>query len=315
MTDDIFRGTALLVLAGCAIAAFALGLVVGLIKAEGRRALGRAFEAMVLCFAGGLLARLFIGALLSTAADVAEVGLLIGWGFFFWPGVIDTLAWPFGAQLLTGSSTLLWIATGLGAFTGMMDGLWRIHRWKGAGVLTFLLDVTWGLGGIANGALLHLVNFAWAGHADEPRTAAHRYRSGFRFKSGFAFTQGAVMSNNTDGPGTALYNHERVHIWQNRTFGPLFTLTYLGWMAIMFLPGVIVGAATGAGLGKGIEQYCYFNNPWEAWAYRVGHHHGGGARTSWGGLIWSDGLVLAASILFFGAVLGLIALTVSTVWI
>lgn len=315
MVEAMFDSTALLFLAGFAAAAFVIGLVVGLVKSEGAGALWRALEAGLLCFAGGLLARAFISALLETAADVSGAGLLIGWGFFFWPGLIDTFAWPFGAQPLTSPGTLLWIATGVGAFTGLMDGLWRIHKWKGAGIITFFLDVTWGLGGTANGALLHLVNFAWAGHADEPRTAAHRYRSGFRFKRGFAVTLGSVMSNTTHGPGTALYNHERVHAWQNRTFGPLFTITYLGWMAVMFLPGVIAGAATGVGVGKGIEQYCYFNNPWEAWAYRVGHHRGGGARTSWGRLIWSDGLVLAASILFFAAVLGLLALTVATVWV
>jgi hypothetical protein len=194
----------------------------------------------------------------------------------------------------------------------MIDGLWRIHRWKGIGTLAFLLDVTWGLAGTTNACLLHFFNLAWAGHADEPRRGAHRYRRGFAFKKGFALTQGAVMSNTDSGPGSALYAHERVHVWQNRTFGPLYTLTYLGWMLLMFIPGIIAGIVARAGVGTGIERYCYFNNPWEAWAYRTGHRHGASPRVNWGTLIWSDRLVLIVSLVFFATIIGLIMFTLST---
>lgn len=315
MIASIFNSIALIFFAGATVAAFVLGGLVGWAKAEGAGALWRALESALLCLAGGLLARTSVSALLYAAAHASNAGLIIGWGFFFWPGVVDTVAALFGEQLLTAPEALLWMASGVGAFTGMMNGLWRIHRWKGIGVLAFLLDVTWGLAGSTNACLLHLVNFAWAGHPDEPRTGAHHYKSGFRFKAGFAVTLGPVMSNNGHGPGTALYAHEHVHVWQNRAFGPFFTLTYLGWIVLFFIPGLIAGRATGDGAWKGVEQLCYFNNPWEAWAYRTGYHHGGGARTSWGRLVWNDGIVLVFSLIYFGGVIGLSGLIVSAVWL
>ena len=51
-------------------------------------------------------------------------------------------------------------------------------------------------------------------------------------KAGFAVTLGSVMSNVPMHAGELL-RHERQHVLQNRLFGPLYTLTYLGWMALM----------------------------------------------------------------------------------
>jgi hypothetical protein len=294
-----------------AIAGAVIGLIIGLTQSAGSRSWLRALEAGLLALIGGLLARTFIYILLAALPQSPGTGLLIGWAFFLWPGVVDTFAAMAGEQVLTTPNRLLWIATGVGCLAGMMDGIWRIHRWKGLGVLTFGLDLTWGLAGTTNGCLIHLVNFAWAKHQPETRCGTHRYRSGFRFKGGFAFTQGAVMSNNAQGPGTPLYAHERVHVWQNRTFGPLFTLTYLGWMVLLFIPGIIGGAAKGTGVGTGIERLCYFNNPWEAWAYRVGHNHGAHPRSAWGDLIWSDGVVLVASIIYIAGIGGVAVLLIA----
>lgn len=312
MIGQIFDGFALLFLGLLALAAFIVASIVGAVKREGVKALLRGLEAALLAFLGGLLARSFIGLLLAAADESPAAGLALGWGFFLWPGAVDTVAALFGEQVLTTSAALLWLATVVGGLTGLMDGLWRIHRWAGLGVLSFLLDVTWGLAGSFNGCLLQLVNFAWARHADEPRKDAHRYQSGFRFKTDYAFTQGAVMSNmGNHRPGSGLFAHERTHVWQNRVFGPLFTLTYLGWMVLMFLPGLIVGAAKGVGAGSGIEQWCYYNNPWEAWAYRVG----AGPRSRFGTLVWSDLLVLVVSIPFFIGALAAAVATFATVWL
>jgi hypothetical protein len=240
-------------------------------------------------------------------------GLALGWFFFLWPGAVDIFAKLGGAQPLTAPGPLLWIAAAVGASAGMMDGLWKIHKWRGPGVLTFLVDMTWGLAGTTNGILFHLVNFIWAGHTDDSCRGAHCYRSGFRFKSGFAVTQGSVMSNMGSGTSTSsgLFRHENTHVLQNRIFGPLFTLTYLGWMAILFIPGLIAGAVKqNASVGAGIERFCYYNNPWEAWAYRVG----AGPRPTSQPLVWSDLVVLLVSIPFIAGVVALMVLIVVKAW-
>jgi hypothetical protein len=301
--ERIFDPGILLFLFVFTAAAFVLGLIVGGIKRDDTGViLKRGGEAAILALLGGFIAHLFISVLLATGQDSPETGLLIGWGFFLWPGAVDTIAGLFGARVLTTPEALLWIAAGVGAFTGMMDGIWRIHDWTGTGVPKFVLDVTWGLAGSTNGVLFHLVNFIWARHADEPRHGAHRYESGFRFKSHFAVTQGAVMSNmGSNSPGSGLFAHEGTHVFQNRIFGPFFTLTYLGWMVIFFIPALIAGAI-GKQVGTAIEKWCYFNNPWEVWAYRVG----AGPRSRFGGdYLWSDGAVLGASIPFYVIVAGL----------
>jgi hypothetical protein len=308
MLARVFGWPALLFLLVVALAAFA----VGAIKSRDAK---RGLEAGLLALFGGFLARTFVSILLSLGNDSPGTAMAIGWGFFLWPGAIDSIAAIFGARLLTTPASLLWIAAAVGSVVGMTDGVWAIRPWRGVGVLSFLLDTTWGLAGSANGSLLHLVNTAWAGHASDPRPDAHRYSSGFRFKHGFAFTQGSVMSNmGTNGPGTALFVHEKTHVWQNRAFGPFFALTYLGWMVLMFVPGLIVGLATRKGAGAGIEQWCYFNNPWEAWAYKVGQKHGAGARTAYGSLVWQDSIVLVASIPFTGFVIAVFLPIILSVW-
>jgi hypothetical protein len=312
MIGQIFSGWAFLFLGVLALAAFHLGSFVGSIKGEGGRSLLRGLEAGLLAFIGGFLARSLVCLLLGGKEGPSGAGLAVGWFFFLWPGVVDSVAKLASAQPLTAPGPLLWIAAAVGALAGMMDGLWKVHRWRGLGVLTFLLDMTWGLANTTNGILFHLVNFVWAGHADEPRSGAHRYRSGFRFKSGFAVTQGSVMSNmGQQGPSSGLFAHENTHVWQNRIFGPIFTLSYLGWMVVFFLPGLIAGAVSGVGVGAGIEQWCYYNNPWETWAYRVG---AGPRHPNRGPLVWSDLVVLLVSIPFMAGVVALMVLAVVKAW-
>jgi hypothetical protein len=190
---------------------------------------------------------------------------------------------------------------------------------EGLGWLSSLLDVTWGLAGENYGALLHLINIGWGKHAKETRTGAHRYESGFRLKNAeanttsFAFTQGSVMSNLPYPPTDGLFKHERTHVWQNRAFGPFFSLTYIGWLLLLLIPGVIAGAssktATGqsVGIGKGVERWCYFNCPWEAWAYAVQQQD----RKYFGPeLIWSATPVIITAIFVCG---GLAALGIALI--
>jgi hypothetical protein len=303
-----FQSLIFLVIAG--VVGFLLALIVGhaaLGDSAGDAAL-RGLEAAILAVLGGLFARMFIALLLSAAKDLAGAQMAVGWGFFLFPGAVDMIAKLATRHVITTPEFLLTLAMVVGAFTGMMNGLWQIHNWKGLGWLAFPLDVTWGLAGATTGALLHVINFAWAGHAGETRYDAHRYNSGMRFKGTFALTQGPVMSNLPDAPGVPLYHHERTHVWQNRCFGPLFTLTYLGWMVLWFVPGAIAAIVTKD--AEAMQSWCYYNNPWETWAYLVG----AGPRTGRHALIWGDLVILGVSIPFFIGIISLFIWIATKVW-
>ena len=127
------------------------------------------------------------------------------------------------------------------------------------------------------------------------------------------------MSNLQDGPGQDLYRHEKTHVWQNRAFGPLCTLTYVGWMVVWVIPAVIAGVILKgvSGLGAGPNNWCYFNNPWETWAYAVQ----GVPRTDIDGvddddrkMIWPSKYVIAWSIPYFALATVLAILVVVLVW-
>ncbi|MGH9879963.1 MAG: hypothetical protein ACRD6N_00905 [Pyrinomonadaceae bacterium] len=311
----VFTWPALIFLFVAGVVAFGLGAGIGAASLGDNQAGAslRGLEALLLAVIGGLLARLFVALLLSWGGDSPAAHIAVGWGFFIVPGAVDTIAWLATGEVATSADFLVWMATAVGAFTGLMNGFWRIHDWKGVGWLAFPLDVTWGLAGATTGSLLHLINFAWAGHADETRYDAHRYLSGARLKSNptpFALTQGPVMSSLRDGPGIPLYHHERTHVWQNRVFGPLFSLSYLGWMALWVIPAAIAAIVTKD--KEAFDSWCYFNNPWETWAYLVG----AGPRTGPGRpkLVWGDLVILLLSIPFFGGFISLFIWIVLQVW-
>jgi hypothetical protein len=318
MIERFFPRQVLIFLGIFAGAAFLIGLLGAILRDDSAGSvILSAFEASMLAFTGGLLARSFISFLLWTGRDSDNVGLVLGWGFFLWPGAFDTIARLFGKQYLTRPAILVWIATAVGAFTGMMDGMWQTHDWGGTGLPAYVLDETWGLAGSTNGDLLHLVNFSWGNHVvGETRTDAQRYQSGFAIKPGFAFTQGAVMSGNQSPAGSSLFAHENTHVWQNRVFGPFYTLTYIGWMALLLIPGLIYGAVSSAGVGTGIQSWCYYNNPWETWGYAVGTSMGGLPRTdpSRGAGIWPDTAVWIVAFFFFALALLLAGWIVYRTW-
>ncbi|MCC6802642.1 MAG: hypothetical protein IT319_07140 [Anaerolineae bacterium] len=297
-----------------AVIAFIIRLIFGTVaKNEGGEAFKPALETAAITFLGGFIARMFISIVLASANDSTEISLVAGWGFFFPIGVIDTIIYLIVQHpILTKPDVLLWIAAVVGGFSGMMSGIWRSYDWDGLGVPSFLLDSTWGLSGTFNACLLHLINFAWGDHADDPahrdrRRNNHRYKSGFRIKGTFAFTQGAVMSNLTRDSADDLWHHENTHVWQNRGFGPLFTLTYVGWMVILFIPSLIVAGITRSNLGDTIMALCYYDNPWEVWAYKIG-----GWRNPF--MAWSDPVVIVASVIFYGAVFVIIGLVLSGIY-
>jgi hypothetical protein len=315
MIQRIFEVQGLLTIGGIALLGLIVGMLFPLFKPENfGSGLTRGIESMLLAIAGGLLARTFISVTLGLAGDSAGARLAVGWAFFLWPGAIDTIPTLNGDPLFT-ASVYIMLASVVGSLVGMMDGLWRTVQWSGFGIFAFPADVTWGLAGSTNGCLFHAFDLIFTSHAygpGEERGGAHRYLGGFRFKSIYAVTQGSVMSNMriaySSGatvdyhPATPLWRHERIHVMQNRVFGPLFTLTYLGWMPLWLLAGIIAGAQSARySIEDGVMWATYYNNPWEAWAYKYG-----GTRDATHGFCMSD-----ATEIGFGVALALVATAVS----
>ena len=83
----------------------------------------------------------------------------------------------------------------------------------------------------------------------------------------------------------------------------------------MLLPGLIASVVKSRPIGEGIEAWCYYNNPWEAWGYRVQTDAGDGPRTGFGTLVWSDVAVLVVAVFYFAAALALAAALVISVWL
>jgi hypothetical protein len=316
MIERIFDVSGIVVIAAIAVIGFLFPVIVGAVRKES--GVLRGVEAAILAFLGGILARGFISILLGSANDSHGAGLALGCGFFLVPGIIDTFT---SQPTLTAPNVLLAIACVFGACIGAIGGIYRIYNWKGLGWLAFPLDVTWALAGNSVGCLLHLVNIGWGKHGDETRENAHRYASGFglRYNPRFAFTQGAVMSNLDKAPGDDLYHHEKTHVWQNRGFGPMYTLTYVAWMLVWIVPAIIVGVAKKgvSGFFAGPNNWCYFNCPWETWAYAVQ----GVARTNISGvdetdkkMIWPAKYVIAWAVPFFAVSTVLAVLAVASAW-
>lgn len=276
-----------------------LGSVIGYF-AFGSNNVGAAIEAGCLTMLGLFLARAFISLLLhyapaqDTAAGRNAAGLML-LGFFFFPPIIlvEIILWFCHRRFFSTRLGLLTFASVIGAFTGFMDGGHQIHR--ASGLFPFPLDVTWGLSGSCNGVFVHLWNFADGTYVPSPRDDAHQYTDGFRIEQNAVFTQGSVMSN--DNP--ALHEHELLHTYQNRIWGPLYTFGYLLWMLLALLPGLLVGLVVGVE-GEGIRLWSYENNPHETIAYELGGSRNVTVRTPAEAImLWSRPIWILASIVFY----------------
>jgi hypothetical protein len=94
-----------------------------------------------------------------------------------------------------------------------------------------------------------------------------------RIRRGFATTQGNVVNGagDLDNPRRVklVNDHEDVHIWQARWFGPAYLVLYLAWMAGGVVVGVLVWLVRGRHqpFTRTVETYAYYLNPFEWWAY------------------------------------------------
>jgi hypothetical protein len=166
----------------------------------------------------------------------------------------------------------------MGGMNGLISGMTGIYNWASIdGWLAFLSDSTWGLLGTSLGNIVHIINLFY-GNANyrsdlSRRQNRHVYEGGFALKSDFAFTQGNVISNaGQGGKGinpSFIAQHEELHIWQSRIFGPLFQATYIVWAVGGFIVGSVVWFFhTDQDYGSVIETAVYYDNPFEYWAYK-----------------------------------------------
>lgn len=204
-------------------------------------------------------------------------------------------AFSYGAGSLVGFAIPFAVA---GAANGAISGWRRVYEWNcSRGLIAFTLDSTWGLlmttsGLFANAVGLAMPNSGYVAELSE-RQNRHVYQRGFMPRKGFAITLGNVIGGAgdvvepaaTDGAASTtgaekaarrrirrrrlITDHEDVHCWQARWFGPLYPLLYVGWMVLGGGAGVVIWLATRRSekVFKMMESSAYFLNPFEWWAY------------------------------------------------
>lgn len=185
------------------------------------------------------------------------------------------LGWFVGGLLHPMIGVVMAVAAGV---NGAVSGWRQVYDWRsGWGVAAFVIDSTWAVVPVAVGLLAHLVAVVSRAPGFEPslsrRQNRHVYRGGAHLQKGFAFTVGNVISSAGDVTRARrrklITDHEAVHVWQARTFGPLYLVLYLLWVIAGALYGLVVWLRRGRRepLGKVIESCSYYLNPFEWWAY------------------------------------------------
>ncbi|PJE21533.1 MAG: hypothetical protein CK431_21255 [Mycobacterium sp.] len=176
------------------------------------------------------------------------------------------------------SNSSLLAGTGIDRVTNFIARQFAIYDFSDPrGWAALILDYTWGAPGTALGYGVQIVNeFTPNSNYDAALSAvagAHVYRGGIGL-TGYATTFGNVTSHLGYSPKAVdlMLNHEALHVWQNRLFGPFFSASYYAW--------TVGGTAVGTGywllhpeedLSRLIMTAAYYDNPWETWAYRNDH--------------------------------------------
>ena len=166
---------------------------------------------------------------------------------------------------------------------GAVSGARGVYAWRRPhGALAFVLDSTWAAPTTFAGLVAHAVGAVRgrAGYAASlsERQNRHVYGRGMQLRPGFATTFGNVVcgAGDVSRPRRAklVTDHEDVHVWQARWFGPAYPALYLGWMAGGGAAGAVVWAARRRRepFTKVVESCAYYLNPFEWWAYSRDDH-------------------------------------------
>jgi len=189
--------------------------------------------------------------------------------------VAGIAAWSYGAAVV---SPAVGVAAGIvGAANGAISGWRRIYAWRRrTGWWAALLDSTWGLPPVLLGLVAHVVAGLRHGGYEASlsrRLNRHVYRRGAHLQAGYVFTIGNVISSagDVDQPRRRklIVDHEDVHVWQARWWGPAYLVLYLGWNVAGFAAGTIAWLRHGRRepFGKVVRSWTYYSNPFEWWAY------------------------------------------------
>jgi hypothetical protein len=193
----------------------------------------------------------------------------------------------------------------VGAANGAVCGWRGTYRWSSTdGAVAFVLDSTWA--SLTTGAGLVSLAIAAAGRGGgydlglSRRHNRHVYRRGFQPRRGFAITLGNVVSGVGDTTSESrrrlVSDHEDVHVWQARWFGPAYPVLYVAWIVGGGAAGLVVWAARHRSepVTKVVESCAYYMNPFEWWAYsRAGHWP---PRRAAGAVVWRRPIVAARSV-------------------
>ncbi|MFP5489440.1 MAG: hypothetical protein ACLGHQ_14185 [Acidimicrobiia bacterium] len=171
----------------------------------------------------------------------------------------------------------------VGGLNGVVSGSRRVYDWRTpTGVSAFVLDSSWALLTTTGGLVAHAIGSArgapgFVATLSERRNR-HVYARGFQPRRGFAITMGNVVNGagDTGNPRRVrlVTDHEDVHVWQARLFGPAYPALYLGWM----VGGGVVGAVAWLVRHRDrrftavVDTYAYYLNPFEWWAYSRDEH-------------------------------------------
>jgi len=176
-----------------------------------------------------------------------------------------------------------WPAAVVGGVNGAISGRRGIYQWGSAkGVTAFVLDSTWAITTTTAGLVAHALaavrgNPAYSAELSE-RSNRHVYGRGFQPRKGFAVTLGNVVNGAGDVSNARraklVTDHEDVHVWQARLFGPAYPVLYVGWMVGGGAAGALVWATARRDqrLSKVVESCAYYLNPFEWWAYSRDDH-------------------------------------------
>lgn len=173
-----------------------------------------------------------------------------------------------------------WWGMCFGGASGLLAGWKRIYEWRSQrGRRAFLADHTWGLATTSAGVVIAAANVLLGAKVEESLSQRQNrlvFDHGFILRSGFALSTGYVVTGAADRQGVVsprrrrlVTDHEDVHIWQARRWGPLYPVLYVVW----FIGGVFVGIKKwradplGRTLMTHVDAAAYYSNPFEWRAY------------------------------------------------
>lgn len=121
------------------------------------------------------------------------------------------------------------------------------------------------------------------------------FRRGFVPRRGFAITIGNVVSGAGDTSlprrRRLVTDHEDVHVWQGRWFGPFYPVLYGAWIVGGGAVGIVLWVTKRRSdpFARVVESCAYYLNPFEWWAYSHDGHWPPSGKV--GGLGWRKPIV------------------------